>query len=237
MKYSRAVLKLSGEAFAGDDAGGVVYEALDIFGPEIVRSRALGVELGIVVGGGNFVRGGRSKWQRIDRLTADRIGMVSTVINGLLLGQWLANQGVSSRVLTAIEMGQTIEPYSSERAVAYLEEGCVVIFVGGTGCPYFSTDTAAALRAAELGAGVLVKATNVDGVFSADPKAALDAVRYDRLTYGEAIERDLRVMDHAALSLCRDNNIPIIVLDMKREGSIARALMGEPVGTILREGE
>jgi len=237
VKYSRAVLKLSGEAFAGDDASGVVYEALDIFGPEIVRSRALGVELGIVVGGGNFVRGGRSVWQRIDRVTADRIGMVSTVVNGLLLGEWLANHGVSSRVLTAIEMGQTVEPYSCERAVAYLKEGCVVIFVGGTGCPYFSTDTAAALRAAELGAGVLVKATNVDGVFSADPKAALDAVKYDRLTYGEAIERDLRVMDHAALSLCRDNNIPIIVLDLRKEGSIARALMGEPVGTILREGE
>jgi len=228
---------LSGEAFAGAEGVGVCYEALDAFGPEMLRARALGVELGIVVGGGNLVRGGRCGWQRFARLTADRVGMVSTVVNGLLLGEWLAGHGMPSRVLTAIEMGQAVEAYSSDRALAYLEEGCVVIFVGGTGCPYFSTDTAAALRAAEVGAGVLVKATKVDGVFSADPMVNPDAVKYDRLTYGEAVGRDLRVMDHAALSLCRENRIPIIVLDLNKEGNIVRALMGEPVGTIIREDE
>lgn len=235
MKYSRAILKLSGEAFAGDGPSGIVYDALDTFCQEVVRSQAIGAEQGIVVGGGNLVRGARNLWRGMDRVVADRIGMVSTVVNGLVLGEWLANHGVSNRVLTAIEMGQTVEPYSRDRAVAYLEGGSVVIMVGGTSCPFFSTDTAAALRAAELGADLLLKATKVDGVFSADPMVVPDAVKYDRLTYEEAIKRDLRVMDHAALSLCKENKVPIIVLDVKKEGSIVRALMGEAVGTIVRE--
>lgn len=235
MKYGRAVLKLSGEAFATDIAGGAISQAMEVFGQDVVSCRAAGVELGIVVGGGNLVRGSRGAWQGTNRLAADRIGMVTTVVNGLLLGGWLANQGVSNRVLTAIDMGQVVEPYSRERAVGYLEEGWVVILVGGTGSPFFSTDTAAALRAAELGAGVLLKATKVDGVFSADPALVPNAVKFDRLTYEEAIKRDLRVMDHAALSLCKENRIPIIVLDVRKRGSIVRALKGESVGTIVTE--
>lgn len=232
--YKRILLKLSGEALGGPGGMGVGFDVIDGFCDEIVRAHRMGVEIGLVVGGGNIFRGARSSNGRIDQPTGDYMGMLATVINALALQAVLDRKGVATRVLTAIEMRPVAEPYIRRRAVRHLEKGRVVIFGAGTGNPFFTTDTAAALRANEIGAEILMKATKVDGVYSADPETDPDAERYDTLTYNHALSANLRVMDAAAISLCRDHNLPILVFNLKEEGSIVRALKGETIGTTVR---
>jgi len=236
-RYKRVVLKLSGEALREKGSG-------DNISPQIVQSiarqisevRSMGVELAVVIGGGNIWRGLAAAHRGMDRTTADYMGMLATVINGLALMNALESEGVSVRVQTAIEMHNVAEPFILRRAVRHLELGHVVIFVAGTGNPYFSTDTTAALRANEIGAQVILKATKVDGIYDSDPHKNPDAVRYDHITYSEALAKRLQVMDSTAFSLCMDNHMPIIVFDMNHPENIRSALMGEKVGTLVSEG-
>jgi len=233
-KYKRILLKLSGEALEGKPgSGGIDFSTLGSFCDEIVEVARMGTEVGLVVGGGNIFRGARGVETGIDRSTGDYMGMLATVINALAIQASLEKRGVQTRVLTAIEMPPVAEPYIRRRATRHLEKGRVVIFAAGTGNPYFTTDTAAALRANEIGAEVLLKATKVDGVYNADPNKDPAAKRYDRLDYNTALRENLGVMDAAAISLCRDNKLPILVFDLTTPGNILKVMRGEAIGTVV----
>ncbi|GAB4345902.1 MAG: UMP kinase [Leptolyngbyaceae cyanobacterium] len=231
--YRRIVLKLSGEALMGDLQYGIDPEIVQNIAQEVANIVASGVQVAIVVGGGNIFRGIKGAAAGMDRATADYIGMIATVMNSMTLQDALERNGVPTRVQTAIAMQEVAEPYIRRRAIRHLEKGRVVIFGGGSGNPFFTTDTTAALRAAEIGADVLFKATKVDGVYDSDPRSNPNARRYNTLTYGHVLTQDLRVMDSTAISLCKDNNIPIIVFDLSVPGNISRAVMGEQIGTLV----
>ncbi len=231
--YKRVLLKLSGEFMAGPSGFGVDPVSVDGISEQILPALECGIELAIVIGAGNIWRGSDSIARGMERATADYMGMLATVINAMALQDSLERMGVITRVQTAIEMRAVAEPYIRRRAIRHLEKGRVVIFGAGTGNPYFTTDTAAALRAMEIGANVLLKATKVDGVYDKDPLKAQDAKRYERLSFNEALNMGVQVMDGAALALCRDNNLPIIVFKLCPPDSIVRAVCGEPIGTLV----
>jgi len=231
--YRRIVLKLSGEALAGGQGYGIDPPVLDRVGAEVRDVTELGVQVAIVIGGGNIFRGIAASAGGMDRATADYMGMLATIINALALQDSLEKAGLQTRVLSAIEMRAVAEPYIRRRAIRHLEKGRVVIFAAGTGNPFFTTDTAGALRAVEIGADVIVKATKVDGIYSADPKKDPMARRIEKVTYIEVLNRGLGVMDTTAISLCMDNKLPIVVFDLTRPGNIKRLVLGEPVGSIV----
>jgi uridylate kinase len=232
-RYKRILLKLSGEALMGQGEYGIDTAVLQEIADEIREVRALGVDVALVVGGGNIFRGLAGSAAGMDRASADYVGMLATVMNALALQDALEAQGVMTRVQSAIAMQELCEPYIRRRAVRHLEKGRVVIFAAGTGNPYFTTDTAAALRAMEIHADVLLKATKVDGVYDKDPKKHPDARMFGKLTFLEVLQRDLKVMDSTATSLCRDNGLPIVVFNMTRSGNIRRVVQGETVGTLV----
>jgi uridylate kinase len=232
-KYSRVLLKLSGESLGDANGVGIAPEAVHRMAEQICEVRDLGVEVVVVVGGGNIFRGLSGSERGIERATGDYMGMLATVINALALQDALEKQGVPTRVQSAIAMAQVAESFIRRRAVRHLEKGRVVIFGGGTGNPFFSTDTAAALRANEIGADVILKATKVDGIYDSDPKKNPAAKRYTQITYLEALQRQLKVMDSTAFSLCMDNKMPIIVFDFFREHNLRRVVLGEKVGTLV----
>ena len=229
--YRRIVLKLSGESFQGSQGFGIDAETVHSIAREVKEVSDLGIQMAIIVGGGNIFRGTRQKSLSIDRATGDYMGMLATVINGLALQDALEKQGVVTRLLSAIDMAQVAEPFIRRRAMRHLEKGRVVIFAAGTGNPYFSTDTAAALRAMEIKAHVILKATRVDGIYDADPEKVPGAKMFERVTYLDVIQKGLAVMDSTAISLCMDNRMPIIIFNMNRPGNIRRAVMGEKVGS------
>jgi uridylate kinase len=231
--YKRVLLKLSGEALAADRGFGVDVAKLHEISMEILEVRKLGVEVAIVVGGGNFFRGVAEQARNMDRVSADQMGMLATVINSLALQDALEKCGVQTRVMSAIEMNQVAEPYIRRRAMRHLEKGRVVIFAAGIGNPYFSTDTAASLRAMEIKADVLLKATKVEGIYNADPVITKDAVKFEQITYMEILRLGLKVMDSTAVSLCKDNNLPMIIFNMNRPGNILRVVSGEKVGSLV----
>ena len=235
-KYQRVVLKISGESLAGCGDYGLEHQTLANIAQQLREVNDLGVEVAIVVGGGNIWRGIAGSDKGMDRATADYMGMLATVINALALRDALEKAGVQTRVQTAIEMRQVAEPYIRLKAVRHLERNRVVIFGAGTGNPYFSTDTTAALRAAEIGAEVILMAKKVDGVYDSDPKINPNAKRYERLSYLEVLNQGLKVMDATAASLCMDNNIPVIVFNVNGEGNIKRAILGDNIGTYLGGG-
>lgn len=235
--YRRVVLKLSGEALAGGQGYGIDPQVLERIAAEVREVTALGVQLAIVIGGGNIFRGIAASTGGMDRATADTMGMLATIINALALQDALEQAGLQTRVLSAIEMRAIAEPYIRRRAIRHLEKGRVVIFAAGTGNPFFTTDTAGALRAIEIGADAIMKATKVDGIYSADPKRDATAERLPRVTYIDVLSRRLQVMDTTAISLCMENGLPIIVFDLTRSGNIRRIVLGEPVGSIVSSGE
>ncbi|KUK14581.1 MAG: UMP kinase [Synergistetes bacterium] len=235
-RYKRVLLKLSGEVLGGDKGFGIDTEEMKRIALEIKEAKETGVEIAIVVGGGNIFRGLAGSAKGMDRATADYMGMIATVINALALQDALEKFGVPTRVQTAIEMREVAEPYIRRRAIRHLEKGRIVIFACGTGNPFFSTDTAAALRAAEIGAEAILKATKVDGVYDADPHVYKDAVKFSRLEYLEVLNRGLRVMDSTAISLCMDNEIPVIVFNIKVPGNLLRIIRGEEIGTCVGGG-
>jgi uridylate kinase len=231
--YKRIVLKLSGEVLAGPKGFGLDAEKIAEITQEIVDVHALGVEIGIVVGGGNIFRGVMDQAKNMDRVSADNMGMLSTIINAIAMQDALEQRGIQCRVMTAVFMNQVAEPYIRRRAVRHLEKGRVVIFAAGIGNPFFSTDTAASLRAMEVKADVLLKATKVDGVYDADPVLFKDAIKYDEITYMEILQKGLKVMDLTAVSLCKDNNLPMIIFNMNQPGNIKRVVLGEKVGSLV----
>ncbi len=233
--YKRVLLKISGEALVGKMGYGISPGVLKGIASEIREIHELGVEIAIVIGGGNIFRGLSANAQGIDRATADYMGMLATVINGLALHDALEKKGVSTRLLTAIEMREIAEPYIRRRATRHLDKGRVVIFSAGTGNPYFTTDTAASLRAMEIGADVILKATKVDGVYDTDPMINKEARKLSEVTYIEILERDLKVIDATAISLSRDNKLPIIIFNLTQKGNIKRVILGESIGTIIKE--
>ena len=229
--YNRMLLKLSGEALMGEQEFGIESEAIATYAKQIKEVYDMGIELAIVIGGGNIFRGLSGSDQGVDRVTGDHMGMLATVINSLALQNAIEKLGVPTRVQTAIDMPKIAEPFIKRRAIRHLEKGRVVIFGAGTGNPYFTTDTAAALRAIEINADVVVKATKVDGIYDKDPKKFADAVKYDVVTYDECLSKNLRVMDQTAISLCRENNLPILVFNLLEEGNLKKVITGEPIGT------
>jgi uridylate kinase len=233
--YRRIVLKLSGEALAGDQGYGIAPAVLERIAAEVREVVALGVQVAIVIGGGNIFRGVAASADGMDRATADYMGMLATVINALALQDALEKAGLQTRVLSAIEMRAVAEPYIRRRAIRHLEKGRVVIFAAGTGNPFFTTDTAGALRSVEIGADAIMKATKVDGIYSADPARDPNAKRLARLTYIEVLNRGLQVMDATAISLCMDNRLPVVVFDLTRPGNIKRIVQGEPVGSVVTQ--
>jgi uridylate kinase len=233
LRYRRVLLKLSGEALLGERQYGVDPAFCAFVARQVSDVRAMGVEVGIVVGGGNIFRGLAAAARGMDRATGDQIGMLATVMNGLALQDAIERVGIPSRVMSAITMNEIAEPYIRRRAVRHLEKGRVAIFVAGTGNPYFTTDTAAALRAVEIGAEVLLKATKVDGVYDADPMMVPTATRYEHLDYQDLLRDQLKVLDAAAVSLCQENNLPIVVFDLNAPENITRVARGEPVGTLI----
>jgi len=234
--YRRILLKLSGEALMGSQSFGLDEQVVVKVAGEIARVHRLGVELAIVIGGGNIIRGLAASHRGIDRVTGDHMGMLATVINALALQDALEKQGVPTRVQTAIDIREVAEPVIRRRAIRHLEKGRVVIFAAGTGNPFFTTDSAAALRANEIHADALLKATQVDGVYTADPRKSPDAQLLPAVTYQEVLEKNLRIMDAAAISLCRDNGLPIVIFNLTSEGNIERVVRGERVGSVVREG-
>ncbi len=232
-KYRRILLKLSGEALGGEAGSGISPEAVHDMALQVAEVRQLGVEVVIVVGGGNIFRGIQGSEKGIERATGDYMGMLATVINALALQDALEKKGVNTRVLSAITMTAIAEPFIRRRAIRHLEKGRVVIFAAGTGNPFFSTDTAAALRANEMGVEAVLKATKVDGIYDKDPKKFRDAKRYDQISFAEALEKRLKVMDAAAFALCQDNRMPIIVFDFFRPHNLLRVVTGEKVGTLV----
>lgn len=233
LTYRRALLKLSGEALIGEQGYGIDAKMLQYLADEISDVHRLGVELALVIGGGNIFRGSEAEARGIDRVTADNMGMLATVINGLSLQSALEQAGIVTRVQTAFEMRAVAEPYIRRRALRHLEKGRVVLFAGGTGNPYFTTDTTAALRAAEIGADVVLKATKVDGIYDEDPVTHPEAVRLPRLTYLDTLQRRLKVMDATAVSLCMDNQLPIVVFDINQPGNLRSIMQGKPIGTLV----
>lgn len=231
--YKRIVLKLSGEALAGSRGFGLDADKIAGITGEIADVHALGVEIGIVVGGGNFFRGMAEQAKAMDRVSADNMGMLSTVINAIALQDALEHRNVQCRVMSAVSMDQLAEPYIRRRAERHLEKGRVVIFAAGTGNPYFSTDSAASLRAMEIKAEVLLKGTKVDGIYNADPVKVKDAVKYDQITYMDILNQGLKVMDLTAVSMCKDNNLPMVVFNMNQPGNIRRVVLGEKVGSLV----
>ena len=229
--YNRMLLKLSGEALMGEQEFGRESEAIATYAKQIKEVYDMGIELAIVIGGGNIFRGLSGSDQGVDRVTGDHMGMLATVINSLALQNAIEKLGVPTRVQTAIDMPKIAEPFIKRRAIRHLEKGRVVIFGAGTGNPYFTTDTAAALRAIEIDADVVVKATKVDGIYDKDPKKFADAVKYDVVTYDECLSKNLRVMDQTAISLCRENNLPILVFNLLEEGNLKKVITGETIGT------
>lgn len=232
VKYKRILLKLSGEALAGENKTGISPEVLDEITSQIKDLKDLGVEVAIVVGGGNFWRG--KYGHNMEKTTSDYMGMLATTINALALQDALEAKGMFTRVQTAIEMREIAEPYIKRKATKHLEKGRIVIFAAGTGNPFFTTDTCAALRAAEIDAEVILVAKTIDGVYSADPKVDPNAVKYDEITYLDILNRDLKVMDSTAISLCKDNNIQLIVFAMNEKGNMVKAVKGEKVGTLVK---
>jgi uridylate kinase len=229
--YKRALLKLSGEALMGDQQFGVDPVVATRIAKDVGDVQQLGVETAIVIGGGNIFRGLAASARGMDRATADYMGMLATVINALALQDALEQQGITTRVVTAIEMRAVAEPFIRRRAIRHLEKGRVVIFAAGTGNPYFTTDTAAALRAMEIKADVILKGTKVDGIYSADPMLDAQATKYTTISYLQVLERQLKVMDATAISLCMDNKLPIVVFNLRQAGNIRRVVMGDPIGT------
>ena len=231
--YKRILLKLSGEALMGESSYGIDPAVATRIAQDIAEIQSLGVQTAIVIGGGNIFRGLAASARGMDRSTGDYMGMLATVINALALQDALEKNGVPTRVLTAIEMRAVAEPFIRRRAVRHLEKGRVVVFAAGTGNPYFTTDTAAALRAMEMKAEVILKATKVDGIYDADPMIEPNATRFDRISYLQVLEQGLKVMDATAISLCMDNRLPIVVFNLRTPGNIRRALIGEPVGSLV----
>ena len=231
--YKRVLLKLSGEALMGDRSYGIDRGVAGLIAKDVGDVQRLGVETAVVIGGGNIFRGVAASANGMDRATADYMGMLATVINALALQDALEREGISTRVLTAIEMRAVAEPFIRRRALRHLEKGRVVVFAAGTGNPYFTTDTAAALRAMEIKAEVILKGTKVDGIYSADPITHPEATRFDSITYINVLERGLQVMDATAISLCMDNRLPIVVFNLRTPGNLRRAIMGEPVGSLV----
>jgi uridylate kinase len=236
LAYRRVLLKLSGEALAGQAGYGIDDALLTRFAGEIHEVHALGVELAVVIGGGNIFRGLAGATHGIERATADYMGMLATMINSLALQAAIERHGIQTRVLSALEMKEVAEPYIRRRATRHLEKGRVVIFAAGTGNPFFTTDTAAGLRAVEIGAEIVCKATKVDGVYDSDPMLNPSAVRYRELTYLDVLSQKLKVMDSTAISLCMDNELPVLVFNMLEPGNLKRAMLGEPIGTVVRGG-
>jgi uridylate kinase len=235
-KYKRVLLKLSGESLMGDREHGISPETCDAIGEELAEVKAsFDIQLSIVIGGGNIFRGSSGESRGIERTTGDYMGMLATVINSLALQEALEKHGVQTRVQSAIEMRSVAEPFIRRRAMRHLEKGRVVIFAAGTGNPYFTTDTTAALRANEMGAEVVLKATKVDGIYTADPKVDPKATRFERITYMDALKNRLKVMDSTAFSLCMDNKLPIIVFDLFKRGNVKRVIRGDPIGTLVCE--
>jgi uridylate kinase len=232
-KYTRILLKLSGEALAGDRGVGFDFERIGSFADQIVEVARMGVQLGLVIGGGNIVRGTQLSQMGMDRVGADYMGMLGTVINAMAMQDVLEKKGLDTRVMTAIRMEELAEPYIRRRALRHFEKGRTVIFAAGTGNPYFSTDTAAVLRAIQMKADVIIKATSVDGVYSADPKKDPSATMYESISYRDVMLEELRVMDQTAITLCKENQLPLIVLNLHTPGAIARAINGERVGTLV----
>ncbi|MGQ9499495.1 MAG: UMP kinase [Dissulfurimicrobium sp.] len=232
--YKRVLLKLSGEGLLGDLAYGISSAAANSLADEIAQVHKLGVQIGLVIGGGNIFRGLMGMAQGMDRAIADQIGMLATIMNALSLQDALKRQNAPVRVMSAIEVGRMTEPFIRDRAIRHLEKGKIVIFAAGTGNPFFTTDTAATLRALEIKANVLLKATSVDGIYDKDPKKYPNAKRFDELTYQNVLKKGLKVMDAAAISMARDGRLPVIVFNMRGHGNIKRAIMGEPIGTIVR---
>jgi len=235
LKYRRVLLKLSGEALAGDKPGGLGFDfpTMERFADEIQNVAHIGAEIGLVIGGGNMVRGRQLAEHGFDRVGADYMGMLGTVINALAVQDVLERKGMDTRVMTAIRMEELAEPYIRRRALRHLEQGRIVIFAAGTGNPYFSTDTAAVLRAIQTKADVIIKATSVDGIYSKDPKKFKDATLYSRLSYNDVMRHELGVMDQTAITLCKENHLPLIVLNINTPQSVARALRGDIDGTIV----
>lgn len=233
--YKRILLKLGGEALAGEDGFGIDPLRAEYLAERVLQVRSMGVQVAIVIGAGNLWRGSEGIERGMERATADYMGMLGTVMNSLALMDAIERAGANTRVMSAVEMRAVAEPYIRRRAIRHLEKDRIVILGGGTGNPYFSTDTAAALRAMEIEAGIVIKATKVDGIYDADPEKNPDAKRFETLTYIEALNLRLQVMDSTAISLCMDNQLPLIVLDMWQEDSLIRAVMGEPIGTVISE--
>ncbi len=233
LKYKRVILKVTGEALGGEEKYGIDAKTVKAFAEEIKEVKALGCEMALVIGGGNIFRGAELSEGGMERATADYMGMLATVINSLALQDALEKIGVSTRVMSAIEMRQVAEPYIRRRATRHLEKGRVVIFAGGTGNPYFTTDTTASLRAMEIGAEVILKATKVTGVYDADPMKNREAKMYGRLSYIEVLNKELKVMDSTAISLCMDNHLPIVVFNLMEKGNIKRVVCGEEIGTLV----
>ncbi|CAN5906620.1 UMP kinase [soil metagenome] len=234
LRYPRVLLKISGEALAGDKALGYDFSTIDRIAEEIQAVKATGCSLGLVIGGGNIVRGSQLSRLGMDRVSADYMGMLGTVINALAVQDILERKGMETRVMTAIRMEELAEPYIRRRALSHLDNGLIVIFAAGTGNPYFSTDTAAALRAIQIKAQVIIKATSVDGVYSADPKQDPHAKFYDEISYRDVMLEELKVMDQTAVTLCKENSLPLIVLNIHQPGAIAAAVRGERVGTLVK---
>jgi uridylate kinase len=234
MHYRRVLLKLSGESLVPGDGYGIDGVVLRDLAVRVAEVQRLGVEMGVVIGGGNIFRGARGEGQGIDRVTGDYMGMIATLINSLALQDALEKEGVAVRVQSALPVGSVVEPFARRKALKHLEKGRVVIFACGTGNPFFTTDTAAAVRAREIGAQALLKATKVDGIYDKDPVVSEDARFFPRITFDEALAKDLKVMDATALTLCRESNIPIIVFNVRQPENLKRVVLGDPVGTIVR---
>jgi uridylate kinase len=234
LKYKRILLKLSGEALAGNQKFGISSDVLDNFARQLKEVHDLGVELAIVIGGGNIFRGIAGQEQGFDRATGDTLGILATIMNAIALQNSIEKMGVPTRVLTAVQMPEIAEPYIRRRAIRHLEKGRIIILAGGTGNPYFTTDSGGALRALEIGADILAKGTKVNGVYDKDPHKFSDAVKYDNISFDETLSKDLKVMDAAALSLCRENDLPVIVFNILEDGNIKRMVNGEEIGTIVK---
>jgi uridylate kinase len=233
IKFKRVLLKLSGESLMGSQGFGISAEILDFFSTEVKKVHEVGVELGIVIGGGNIYRGLSAETQGIHRATGDQMGMLATMINSLALQNAIEEKGIHTRLMSAIKMEEIAEPYIRRRAIRHLEKGRVVILGAGTGHPYFSTDTAASLRAVEIGADIIVKGTRVDGVYDSDPEKNPEAVKFDKISFLDIIKKNLRVMDLTAVSLCQENDLPMMVFNMDVPGNLLRLVMGENVGTYI----
>lgn len=233
--FKRILLKLSGEILAGDKGFGIATDKINDVANEIVEIHKQGIEVAIVIGGGNIFRGMLSATIGVERATADYVGMLATLMNAVIIQEVLEKKGAQTRVLSALDVRELAEPYIRRRALRHLEKGRIIIFAAGTGNPFFTTDTAAALRAAEIKADALLKATKVDGVYDKDPQLFPSAVKYRQLTYTEAIEKDLKILDASAFSLCRDNKIPIVVFNVSEKGNIKKVIAGENIGTLVKE--